>query len=160
MARTCNGRTPRLVAVLLGAALLAAGAAPLALRAQDSDELPEWRRLMRENFSTVERIFAGLSGRHYEAVATDVKLLIEHAEEIGEKQQQRGTLFHAYLFKLRAHADNLLMLAEALAENPEAPVGADADMGEGNEYLHDVAAADFGEIVATCIACHGRYVPE
>jgi len=28
------------------------------------------------------------------------------------------------------------------------------------EFLHDAVAADFGQMAATCVACHGHFLPD
>lgn len=141
-----------MLALLFSAAVIAAaihGAAGLTARAAD-DERDRRREMTFGNYESLMKVMFQLSQRQYYESVKELRTIEKHAE-ILSTSGSRPTLFHSYARSLKAHAANLRELAESLGavarDNPEL------------DFLHDAAAADFGQIAATCVACHGHFLP-
>ena len=124
----------------------------LAASSVGADEARERRReMMFGNYEVLMTVMFQLSRRQYAEAAKAVRAIETHGEALSRPDGQ-PTLFHAYARSLQAHARNLRTLAEVL--------GAAGRPDPELEFLHDALAADFGQIAATCVACHGHFLPE
>jgi cytochrome c556 len=119
-------------------------------------DLEELRAQMKRNLDVLTSLLVDMSARDYGKALPNVQVLRAHAETLKGKLAGRPSLFQSYAFALGQRAENLISTLEALEANKRLTIEArSSDL----EFLHDIAAADFGEIVASCVACHGRYRP-
>jgi hypothetical protein len=136
-----------MLAGLTMACVLTFAAGPLV-----SQETRDGRReMMYGNFEALMNVMFLLSKREYAEAAKEVRTIEKHGEELAKPSGQ-PTLFHSYARSLKAHAENLRTLADVL--------GAGGHPDPELEFLHDAVAADFGQIAATCVACHGHFLPD
>lgn len=109
------------------------------------------REMMFGNYESLMAVMFQLSQRKYAEAAKEVRVIEKHADQLAQTSGQ-PTLFHAYARSLKAHAQNLRTLADVL--------GAGQKPDPELEFLHDAVAADFGQMAATCVACHGHFLPD
>ena len=148
-----NKRIGVLLVVLACALALAPG-----LRAQQQEPRSDrLREMMVGDYETLMKVMFQLSERKYAEAAKEVEAIQRHADSLAAPGAKRDTLFYSYARSLSAHAENLRALALALADG-------DVDLPPVRrpqlEFMHDIIAADFGEIAATCVACHGHFLPK
>lgn len=148
----------KLVGALLAGCLLAA---PGLWAQERQGEAPDLETMMGENFEIVQSVLLDLSGRRYGTVVEHARTLQQHAGQLSRTMAgQTGgesSLYRSYVYNLQVYAENLEVIARSLEINETTPLS--PALGEEISYLHDVAATHFGDIVSTCVACHGRFRP-
>ncbi len=114
--------------------------------------------LMGENFGQIQKILINLITGNYQNVPHDVDLIKEHAIQLSKNvpasAEPNRELFLAIAFNLRVHAGNLSTIARTLMER-------DSETANGQllkiDYLRNSAAAHFGRMVTSCVACHNQF---
>ncbi len=136
--------------ILLGAVLAGFQGNPVG--AADVD----FKKLMGSNFGHIQKILVNLVRSNYATVPHDVAVIEEHAAElpkmIPKNALGRRELFLSLAYNLRIHAKHLRIVVETLRKN-----NPDAGGLLGIDYLRNTAAAHFGNIVMTCVACHNQF---
>jgi hypothetical protein len=143
----------RIAAVVLGgiaaAVLSAAGGAV----AKDASV----KQLMGENFIGLQNILVGLITSSYGSVPDQVEIIYDHATEltksVPDSAKKDRDRFLTYAFSLQGHASDLKSIVELLIEHDKASGGMDLP----TDQLREAAAAHYGGIVTTCVACHNRF---
>jgi hypothetical protein len=131
-------------------------AASVAWAQPSGEDAKALRSQMKQNLDVITQMLIEISVRDYTQALPRVEKLRVHAEALKGKLGGRPTLFQSYAYALGQRAENLISTLQALEANQRLPPEARrSDL----EFLHDIAAADFGEVVTTCVACHGRYRP-
>ena len=116
------------------------------------------KKLMGNNFSHLQKILVDLIRSDYATVAHDVQVIGDHAGKLSAAvppgARKHRELFLSMAFNLKVHADNLRMIAELLKEHDRE---AAPDKLLKVDYLRNSAAAHFGQMVTTCVACHNQF---
>ena len=143
----------RIAAVVLGgmaAAVLCAAGAAVAKEAS-------LKRLMGDNFIGLQNILVGLITSSYGGIPSQVEIIYDHATELTKAvpASAKGDRdrFLTYAFSLQGHASDLKSIVELLIEHDKASGGRDLP----TDQLREAAAAHYGGIVTTCVACHNRF---
>jgi len=143
----------RIAAVVLGgiaAAVLCAAGAAVAKEAS-------LKRLMGDNFIGLQNILVGLITSSYGGIPSQVEIIYDHATELTKSVPDSAKAdrdrFLTYAFSLQGHASDLKSIVELLIEHDKASGGRDLP----TDQLREAAAAHYGGIVTTCVACHNRF---
>jgi len=143
----------RIAAVVLGgiaAAVLCAAGAAVAKEAS-------LKRLMGDNFIGLQNILVGLITSSYGGVPDQVEIIYDHATELTKSVPDSAKAdrdrFLTYAFSLQGHASDLKSIVELLIEHDKASGGRSLP----TDQLREAAAAHYGGIVTTCVACHNRF---
>ena len=143
----------RIAAVVLGGIAAAVLGAAGAAVAKDAS----LKRLMGENFIGLQNILVGLITSSYGAVPGQVDIIYDHATEltkaVPDSAKGDRDRFLTYAFSLQGHASDLKSIVELLIEHDKASGGRDLP----TDQLREAAAAHYGGIVTTCVACHNRF---
>jgi hypothetical protein len=137
---------------VLGIVLLALTARPAL--AADKDI----KGLMGDNFGRVQKILIELVTGNYKAVPHDVEVIRTHAIDMSKKlpdiAKTNRELFLSMAYNLQVHATNLSEIARTLVKRDrETPAGQLLKI----DYLRNSAAAHFGNMVTSCVACHNQF---
>jgi cytochrome c556 len=143
----------RIAAVVLGGiAAAVVGAAGVAI-AKDAS----LKQVMGENFVGLQNILVGLITSNYGAVPAQVETIYDHATELTKNVPDvaKGDRdrFLGYAFSLQGHAADLKSIVEVLIKHDKASGGTDLP----TDQLREAAAAHYGGMVTTCVACHNRF---
>lgn len=128
--------------------------------ANADDKKGEFKDLMGSNFQLVQKILIDLIRSEYKTIPHDVAIIQDHAEKLtkinhpARAKDQKVYLSMAY--NLVVHARNLKTIAETLLQHEPT---VEAKTGIRIDYLRDTAAAHFGQMITTCVACHNLFRP-
>ncbi|MEE8396179.1 MAG: hypothetical protein V3S29_09005 [bacterium] len=116
--------------------------------------------LMGENFGRVQQILVDLVRSDYKTVPHDVAIIEQHAAElptlVPTEAETNRELFLSLAYNLRTQAKNLRTVVETLIQR-DGTAGGTAKGQLGIDYLRTTAAAHFGHLVTTCVACHNQF---
>ena len=113
--------------------------------------------MMDSNFGILTKILVNLIRSDYDSIPADVSIIEKHAMDLpvaipaAAKSNQSQFLLLAY--NLQSHAGNLKSVAKILREHDQKKKIGVLDI----DYLRNTAAAHFGEMVTTCVACHNQF---
>jgi len=132
------------------AAVLALGSGTAAAQDQSLKEM------MQDNFAGLTKILVNMITGHYESIPDDLKLIQEHAQHLPDSipasAQQHREQFLGYAYNLQSITRNFQTVVQELKQH-EMESGAAGRV----DYLRDVAAAHYGDMVTTCVACHNQF---
>jgi len=116
------------------------------------------KQLMGENFAQLQTILAALIVSKYTGLPERIALIHDHANALTRSVPETITKdrdrFLIYAYSLQGHAADLKSIIEALIKIDAAT----AKNGEVEEnQLREAAAAHYGGMVTTCVACHNRF---
>jgi hypothetical protein len=116
------------------------------------------KQLMGNNFGYVQTILVNLIRSDYRSLPHDVGIIADHAEQlttdVPDSVGGKDDLFLSMAYNLRTHANHLKLIVEKLGEHDQ---GALPGGKLSIDYLRNSAAAHFGQIVTTCVACHNQF---
>jgi hypothetical protein len=144
----------RITGVVLG--IIAAAGLGASSFAADK-EIPI-KQLMGENFAQLQIILSSLIVSKYTGLPERISLIHDHASDLARSVPESITKdrdrFLIYAYSLQGHAADLKSIIEALIKID----AASASKGEVEEnQLREAAAAHYGGMVTTCVACHNRF---
>jgi len=116
------------------------------------------RKMMGSNFGFVQKILSDLIRSDFTQVPKDVMIIEQHSfdliktppKNIGADKQ----VFLALADSLQLHAKNLRVVAAMVIEHDKQQVSPDK---LNIDYLRNTAAAHYGQMVTTCVACHNLF---
>ena len=119
------------------------------------------KQKMGENFAATQIILTSLMTSSYTAVPDQVAIIADHASylmhAVPDSAEQDRDQFLAYAYNLQGHTRDLKSITEQLIEQDEAQ--ASGKPLETND-LREAAAAHYGGMVTTCVACHNHFRPQ
>ena len=142
------------ILVLLGVLIIGLFAGLNISRADDVDI----KKMMGTNFDHIQKILVDLIEGDYSAVPHDVQVIEEHAIQLAtsipKSAKNNEKQFLVLAFNLQVHANNLQLITKTMQEGKKTSkkmIGLDID------YLRNSAAAHFGQLITTCVACHNLF---
>lgn len=146
------------IALMVSILVVIAGGWGMGSPAGAQDQSQELKKLMGENFAGLQTILISLITANYESVPAQVKLIEDHATQLTgmapEAAERDRARFFTYAYNLRTHANDLESIVRVLMEH---------DKGKqqlATDELREAAAAHYGGMVTTCVACHNRFRPK
>ena len=116
------------------------------------------RKVMGSNFAHLQKILVDLIRSDYSQVPKEVAIIEQHAVDLAKDIPKTITrdkqVFLALADSLQTNAKNLRIVAGLVADHDKKPMSP----GKLNiDYLRNTAAAHFGQLMTTCVACHNLY---
>ncbi len=116
------------------------------------------KQKMGENLAATQVVLIGLMTSNYAAAPDQVAIIADHANylmhAVPDSAKEDRDEFLAYAYSLQGHANDLKSIMEQLIEQDEAQ--AKGKLLETND-LREAAAAHYGGLVTTCVACHNHF---
>jgi len=144
----------RITGVVLAAIAVAGlGAAGLAA----NKDVPV-KQLMGDNFARVQLILGALIISNYDGLPEQIQIINDHATDLTQSIPDSITegrdRFLVYAYSLQGETADLKSIIETLIKM-DAAGRKEGVLGENQ--LREAAAAHYGGIVTTCVACHNRF---
>lgn len=113
---------------------------------------------MGENFAGMQIILTSLMTSDYAAAPDQIAIVAEHANHlmhaVPDSAMKDREHFLAYATNLQGHASDLKSIIEDLIQQDKER--ADGKMLDTSD-LREAAAAHYGGMVTTCVACHNHF---
>jgi len=117
----------------------------------------EAKKLMGDNYDVMQRILINLIKEHHDLIVKDIDIIIDHSKKISQMRinltPEEHEQFRSFAYLLQTRAQNLKIISLNIKEKKQEST---ADVPK-MDYLRDVAAAHFGEVVAMCVRCHNQF---
>ena len=116
------------------------------------------KKFMGDNFAGLQVILGALITSNYTGLPARIGVIHDHATDLTQTvpetiKEDRGQ-FMIYAYSLQGHTADLKSIVEMLIEMD----AAEKSKGElAQNQLREAAAAHYGGIVTTCVACHNRF---
>lgn len=114
------------------------------------------KQKMSENFAGMQIVLTSLMTSNYAAAPDQIAIIADHATDlmhsVPDSAKEHREQFIGYAYGLQGHARDLSSIIELLIKQDEA----NGKVLETND-LREAAAAHFGGMVTTCVACHNHF---
>ena len=119
------------------------------------------KELMGENYEVMQRLLVSLLKDSYATMSKDLDIIIDHASLISQYRlnvsEDLLVQFRFYALNLKVRANNLKTISKTVQQRTQDTQDIGVIGVPKMEYLRDVSAAHFGEIVAMCVHCHNQF---
>ena len=114
------------------------------------------KQKMSENFAGMQIVLTSLMTSNYAAAPDQIAIIADHAaylmHSVPDSAKEYREQFIGYAYGLQGHARDLRSIIELLIKQD----GANGKVLETNG-LREAAAAHYGGMVTTCVACHNHF---
>ncbi len=114
------------------------------------------KQKMSENFAGMQIVLTSLMTSNYAAAPDQIAIIANHAtylmHSVPDSAKEYREQFIGYAYGLQGHARDLRSIIELLIKQDEA----NGKVLETND-LREAAAAHYGGMVTTCVACHNHF---
>jgi hypothetical protein len=114
------------------------------------------KQKMSENFAGMQIVLTSLMTSNYAAAPDQIAIIADHAtylmHSVPDSAKEYREQFIGYAYGLQGHARDLSSIIELLIKQDEA----NGKVLETND-LREAAAAHYGGMVTTCVACHNHF---